>query len=220
MLRTNLSTRPFYNERAVHAAAAALALVMVALAAWQVTRVVDLSGQKTKLNTSIRRDKGQIEYLTTEAATIRRGLDQKELATIAAAAKEANLLIEQRTFSWTALFNQLGSTLPDDVMLTSIHPEFTEGETQVNLDIQGKRSDDIDAFWDRLDKTGTFRDVSWSAVTVSDEGLHRIQMKAAYTVSPTAPPAAAPRPAAAPPGPLDGARGRPTGPSGPTGGKR
>ena len=155
---------------------------MLAVTAWQVSRVVSLSRHKTELNTAIKHDKSQIEYLTKEAAQVRSGLDQKELATVAAAAKEANRLIEQRTFSWTALFNQLETTLPEDVMLAAVHPEFTDGATLVNLDVQGRRSDDIDAFWDRLDKTGAFRDIQWSAVTVSEEGLHRIQMRAGYTV--------------------------------------
>jgi Tfp pilus assembly protein PilN len=181
VLRTNLSTRPFYNERAVHAMAAAVALVVLAVTAWQAVRVVRLSRYKTDLNSAIKRDKNLAEYLTKEAAQIRRGLNQKELATVAAAAKEANELIEQRTFSWTALFNQLESTLPEDVMLTGVHPEFKDGETQVNLDVQGRRSDDIDVFWDRLEKTGSFRNIEWSAVNVSEEGLHKMQMRAIYT---------------------------------------
>jgi Tfp pilus assembly protein PilN len=181
MLRTNLSTRPFYNERAVHALAALVAIVVLGVTAWQVMRVVRLSKTKTELNTSIRRDKNETDYRTSEAEQIRRGLNQKELTTVAAEAKEANELIEQRTFSWTALFNQLEATLPEDIMLTSVHPEFKEGDTQVNLEVQGRHSDDIDSFWDRLGKTGSFRNIEWSAVDVTDEGLHRIQMRADYT---------------------------------------
>lgn len=181
MLRTNLSTRPFYNERAVHATAALVALVLLAVTAWQIIRVVRLSRYKTELYADIRRNKNETDFRTTEAEQTRRGLNQKELAAVAGAAREANHLIEQRTFSWTALFNQLESTLPEDVMLTAVRPEFKEGETQLNLDVQGRGSNVIDAFWDRLEKTGSFHRIQWSAVDVSDEGLHRIQMKAIYT---------------------------------------
>ena len=207
MLRTNLSTRPFYNERAVHAIAGGLALLLVVVTAWQVSRVIRLSRTKTELNAAITRDTNEIEHRTREAEQIRRGLNQTELAAVAAAAREANDLIAQRTFSWTGLFNQLEATLPEDVMLTSVHPEFTDGETQVNLDVQGRRSDEIDAFWDRLEKTGSFHKVQWSNVDVSEEGLHRIQMTAVYTE-----PAAAPRPAAVAPVPAPPAdAGKPTG---------
>ena len=193
MLRTNLSTRPFYNERAVHAAAAAVALLVLAVTVWQAVRVVRLSQYKTEMNTAINRDRTQAAQLIREAQQTRRGLDQKELGVVAAKAKEANDLIEQRTFSWTALFNQLSSTLPEDVMLTGVQPQFTDAETHVNLDVQGRSSGDIDTFWDRLDKTGSFRDIQWSDVNVTDEGLHKIRMTAVYT-----PPHDAPRPSPQP----------------------
>jgi Tfp pilus assembly protein PilN len=190
VLRTNLSTRPYYNERAVHALAALVALLVLAITAWQVVRVVRLSREKTDLNAVITKDRTEAEARKRDAAQIRSGLDQKELSAVASAAKEANDLIEQRTFSWTQLFNQLEATLPEDVMLTSVRPVFKEGETQVNLDIAGRGGDVIDTFWDRLEKTGAFHDIQWSGLTVTDDGLHRIVMHGAYT--PAAPPAARP----------------------------
>jgi Tfp pilus assembly protein PilN len=185
VLRTNLSTRPFYNERAIHAVAAAIAIVVLAITVWQVARVIRLSAYKTELNSAIARDKDETARLGREAADIRRGLDQKELGVIAAAAKEANGLIEQRTFSWTQLFNQLESTLPGDVMLTSVSPDFIDGVTHVNLEIQGRGGDVIDSFWERLEKTGAFHDIEWTGLTVSEEGIHRLQMSAVYTAGAT-----------------------------------
>jgi hypothetical protein len=51
----------------------------------------------------------------------------------------------------------------------------------VNFDLQGRETDDIDAFWDRLDKVGAFHDILWSALTIGEDGLHKVQMKAVYT---------------------------------------
>ena len=181
MLKTNLSTRPFYNERAVHAIAAVIALIVVAVAAWQAVRIVKLSRYKTELNTAIQKHRSESEIRERDAAKIRAGLDQKQLALVAAQAKEANELIEQRTFSWTELFNVLEATLPDDVMLVAVRPEFKDNVTQINLDLQGKSSEDIQAFWDRLEKTGAFHDVSWTAVTEAENGLDKMQMRAVYT---------------------------------------
>jgi hypothetical protein len=181
VLKTNLSTRPFYNERAVHAIAAVIALIVVAVAAWQAVRIVKLSRYKTELNTAIQKHRSESEIRERDAAKIRAGLDQKQLALVAAQAKEANELIEQRTFSWTELFNVLEATLPDDVMLVAVRPEFKDNVTQINLDLQGKSSEDIQAFWDRLERTGAFHDVSWTAVTEAENGLDKMQMRAVYT---------------------------------------
>jgi len=181
VLKTNLSTRPFYNERAVHAITALIAVIVVAVAAWQAVRIVNLSRYKTQLNTAIQKHRSESEMRERDAARIRAGLDQKQLALVAAQAKEANQLIEQRTFSWTELFNVLEATLPDDVMLVAVRPEFKDNITQINLDLQGKSSEDIQAFWDRLEKTGAFHDVSWTAVTEAENGLDKMQMRAVYT---------------------------------------
>ena len=100
---------------------------------------------------------------------------------MATQAKEANELIEQRTFSWTELFNLLEATLPDDVMLMAVRPEFKDNVTQINLDVEGKSPEDIQTFWDRLEKTGAFHDVLWSAVSEAENGLDKMQMRAVYT---------------------------------------
>jgi type IV pilus assembly protein PilN len=194
MLRTNLSTRPFYNERAVHALAAIVAVLVLAVTAWQVRRVIRLSQYKTELNTAINRDRAEADRNASQAQQIRAGLDQKQLATLSARAKEANDLIARRTFSWTELFNQLEATLPGDVMLMGVRPEIADGITQLHMDVQGKGEDDIEAFWERLEKTGAFRDAEWSNVTVTEDGLHRMAMDVIYTSR-----AAAARPASAPP---------------------
>jgi Tfp pilus assembly protein PilN len=181
VLRTNLSTRPFYNERAVHALIAVLAAIVLLVTLFQVARVISLSREKTELTTAIHRDQQESEQRTREAAAIRRGMNQQELATVAAAAREANDLIEQRTFSWTQLFNQLEATLPENVMLTAVRPQFKDGATHVNMDIQGRRTEDIDAFFEKLEQTGAFHDVQWSAESITEEGLHHMTMTAVYT---------------------------------------
>ena len=190
MLRTNLSTRPFYNERGVHIILGLLGLLVLALTIGNVVQLVRLSRQNTVLSGKTREDRATSEELTRKARQTRQGINQNELKVIVAAAREANSLIDGRTFSWTALFNQLSSTLPDDVMLTGIQPDFKDGETHVSLDVQGRGSEEISAFWDRLEKTGSFRDIVWSDVNITEDGLHKIQMTAVYT-----PPNAAPRPA-------------------------
>jgi hypothetical protein len=181
VIRTNLSTRPFYNERAVHAVAALIAIVVLAVAGWQIVRIVGLSRYKTELNGAIKKHKAETEIRERDAEAIRRGIDQKELAIVAAHAKEANELIEQRTFSWTQLFNLIEATLPNDVMLVAVRPDFKDSDTQINMDVQGKSTDDIQDFWDRLVKTGAFHNVLWSSAQFTEDGLNKMQMRAAYT---------------------------------------
>ena len=61
MLRTNLSTRPFYNERAVHIAIGLAAVLVAALTIWNIVRVVTLSRQNTELATRVNREHAEAE---------------------------------------------------------------------------------------------------------------------------------------------------------------
>jgi Tfp pilus assembly protein PilN len=129
----------------------------------------------------VTKDRAEAEKNEREAAQILGKLDKKEVAQVTAAATEANDLINQRTFSWTQLFNQLEATLPGDVMLTAVRPDFKDGVTQVNMDIEGRGGEEIDSFWERLEKTGAFHDIAWSGLTVTEDGIHHLQMTAVYT---------------------------------------
>ena len=115
MIRTNLSTRPFYNDRAIHLTIGVAAVVVAALTIWNVARVVTLSRANTELATRVNRDHAEADQLSKMADDIRRRINTTELQAVVESAREANALIDQRTFSWTAFFNRLEATLPPDV---------------------------------------------------------------------------------------------------------
>ena len=198
MLRSNLSTRPFYNERAVHLIIALAGVLIGALTVANVVKLVSLSRHNTELSARIGADRTEAERLTREAARIRRGIDQKELAVVASQAREANALIDQRTFSWTELFNQIESTLPPDVMLTSVRPTLDENGTHVNLIVLGRSVEDIDEFIEKLEATGVFEHVLPGQGDRTDEGLRRQVVQALYVpgAEPPKPETGAQKPAA------------------------
>jgi Tfp pilus assembly protein PilN len=180
MLRANLSTRPFYNERGVHLALGLVALVVLAVTVLNAIKVVELSKHSTELSTRVGRDRSEAERLTREAARIRRGINQKELALIAAGAREANALIDQRTFSWTAFFNQIESTLPPDVMLSAVRPVIDDKGTHIGMQVLARNVEDIHEFMEKLEATGAFDHVLQRSEDQTQEGLNRFQIEALY----------------------------------------
>jgi Tfp pilus assembly protein PilN len=212
MLRTNLATRPFYNERAAHAAIALAAVVMLAITVLNVIQILSLSRHNTELSSRIGADDAEAERLTAEAARIRRTVDKDELQLVVGAAQEANVLIDQRTFSWTQLFNEIESTLPPDVMLSSVRPAVKEGETHVTMGVLGRRAEDIDEFIEKLEATGAFLNVLPAGGDRTEEGLHRVVLESQYTgiaedeAAAEAAPAAATPSRAAPSAPASGAK--------------
>ena len=129
MLRTNLATRPFYNERAIHLLVALAAAIVLAVTVLNVGRIVTLSKHSTELSRA-----HECRSRRSAAAEHRSDPHSQDDQQGRARAgrrrrREANALIDQRTFSWTEFFNQIEATLPPDVMLTSVRPSFKDGVT-------------------------------------------------------------------------------------------
>jgi hypothetical protein len=180
VIRTNLSTRPFYNERAVQLALAAAAIVVVALTVFNAVRIVSLSRQNAELSAAINRDRAEAQRLTAEATRVRATIDQTRLQAIADAAMTANTLIDQRTFSWTAFFNHIEETLPPGVMLSSVQPSFAGGGTTIQMTVLGRRAEDVDEFMEKLEATGAFEAVLPMTEDRTDDGLHRVVLRSVY----------------------------------------
>jgi Tfp pilus assembly protein PilN len=184
VFRTNLATRPFYNERAAHVLIGIAAAVVLAITALNVIQIISLSRHNTELSARVNADRAETERLSAEAARIRKTIDRDELASVVAAAQEANALIDQRTFSWTEFFNQIESTMPPDVMLTAVRPSFKDGVTRVAMSVLAREAVDLEDFMDKLDDTGFFTDVVPSSQDRTDDGLFRALIESVY-VGPT-----------------------------------
>ena len=180
MLRSNLSTRPFYNERRVHLAAAIVALIVVAFTAWNVTRLVTLSARRAELRTQSSSDESRAQQLRAQAEAMEKSVDQSALMRVAASAREANAIVNRRTFSWTTFFNRLEETLPPSVMLTSVAPQVENGQVIVTMFVLARRVEDVDDFMVKLEGAGAFKDVNLINDTVTDEGLHRVALRGRY----------------------------------------
>jgi len=191
MLRTNLATRPFYNERAAHVVIGLAAAVVLAVTVLNLMRIVSLSKHNTELSSRAGSDQAEARRLTAEAAKIRATMNKEELERVVGAAEEANTLIDQRTFSWTRFFNQIESTLPPDVMLSSVRPAVRNGVTHVTMSVLGRGAEPIDEFMERLEATGAFEEVVPASKDRTNEGLHRVQIQSIYAGRAEEPEAAA-----------------------------
>ena len=100
-LRTNLSTRPFYNERAVQALLGLAALLIVVATIYNMTRLWSLSGRDRHLMAEAQAAETRTEVLRADVARARSSVDAGHIAEIAAEAREANQAIDRRAFSWT-----------------------------------------------------------------------------------------------------------------------
>lgn len=179
-LRTNLSTRPFYNVRAVHAAIGALALLVLAFTLFNVVQLVSLTGSQRTLGARASEAEIEAQRLRGEAARIRTQINQKELEAVSTAAREVNGIIDRRAFSWTELFTQLEATLPPDVRISTVQPRLEKGTFKVGLVAEARRAEDVAAFIDALEQTGAFRNVVPLQQQTDDDGLIEVAIEGDY----------------------------------------
>ena len=160
MLRTNLSTRPFYNVRAVQVALGAAGILVLLFTLFNVIQIVRLVMTQRTVGANAAQAEDEAERLRAEAAQIRGRIDPKELAIVSAAAQEANAIIDRRAFSWSELLTQFEMTLPEDVRISAVQPNVDrDGTFRVAIGVEARRVEDLDAFMEALEKTGFFRDV-------------------------------------------------------------
>jgi Tfp pilus assembly protein PilN len=159
MIRTNLSTRPFYNERMVSIWLLLVLLAVVVASVFNATRVLQYSRNDTELGIQASRDEARAAELRRSAARVRTTVDPKQIAFASLEARQANDLIDRRTFSWTDLFNRFETTLPDNVRITSVRPKIAKGQFQLTIAVVARSVDDISQLMDRLEQTGAFTQV-------------------------------------------------------------
>jgi hypothetical protein len=186
MLKSNLSTRPFYNEGLVNILLVVAVLGGLALTAFNVTRASALYEERSK-STSVR-DKAIADAarITAEAQRESKSVDMPGVYLLGAQTQEANSIIDERRFSWTVFFDVMEKTLPLDARLISVAPRDEKGEFRISLVVNAKRVEDLSAFMDALTATGSFYDMITNAQDRMDDGTFTDTLTGSY-VAPQAP---------------------------------
>jgi Tfp pilus assembly protein PilN len=184
VIRTNLSTRPFYNERAVHFWLLVAAAVVVLATAFNVTRVLRYSRSDTELAARASGDESRAADLRQQAARLRATVDPKQVEFASSEARQANELIDRRTFSWTELLNRLEKTQPGEVRLVAVKPSVgRDGGIVLTMNVVSKSVGNVDTFMQNLEETGAFVNVRPVVEQVNDEGDIETTLESAYVPS-------------------------------------
>jgi Tfp pilus assembly protein PilN len=183
VIRTNLSTRPFYNERLVGIWLTVFAAIAAGATLFNVSRLIRYSRSDTELTRQADRDETRAAELRATAARLRTTVDVKQIDSASAEARQANELIDRRTFSWTELLNVFETTLPPEVRITSVRPRALEHRAGTLLDINvvSRSVDDVNAFMQNLVKSGAFSGVRPVEEHENDQGQWESSLAAVYT---------------------------------------
>jgi Tfp pilus assembly protein PilN len=181
VIRTNLSTRPFYNESAVRLGLTILAILAVAATLFNGSRVLRYSRSDTALATQASRDEAKAAEVRATAVRLRASVDTKQVDAASLEARQANELIDRRTFSWTELFNRLETTLPPEVRITAVRPSIDRNRRiTLSVTVLARGVDDVDEFMERLEATRAFVNVLSREERVTDSGQLAAVLESEY----------------------------------------
>jgi hypothetical protein len=182
VIRTNLATRPFYNERAVRVLLFAIAALGLGATAFNVTEVVQLSRRDTRLLTRASADEARAADVSRQAARMRTTIDPRVLDAASADARQANELIDRRTFSWTELLNQFETTLHVEVRIATMRPKLDEKRGIVlTVIVFAKSVDDINLFIDKLEASGVFGQIQKLDERLNEQSELQATIEGVYT---------------------------------------
>ena len=181
MLRANLATRPFYNQRGVRAGLLGLALIAIGLSVFNAIEILRLESVGREARQLVAQNAAQAREMRDKAREIRQSINQTRLAAVQTAAREANMLIDRRAFSWTALLNQFQLTLPPDVRIAAVRPTIdVDGRMVVAILAFARRVEDLTEFIDALETTGHFTEVLSRTSSVEEDGSWRSELQGYY----------------------------------------
>jgi len=180
MLRTNLATRPFYNERIVHLGLLLLTAASVILLLVGGVRFRALASEHATLTAAAEQDEQQASEVRAQTVALQLEAGTGEIELLRTAALEANRLIDQRVFSWTEFLNLIEATLPSDVRLTALRPSVDAGDVTVSIGVIGRNVMAIFAFIEQLEATGAFSEVIASQEEITDDGMYRTTLIGRY----------------------------------------
>jgi len=199
MLKGNLSTRPFYNDRLVTLVLLLVAVGAIALSAFNATQLISLSKERGALDSQIEKDETEIQVLAGKTAGQKQALDASALKLLSAGAYEANDLIDRRTFSWTQFLGVIEKTLPYGARLIEVAPKPEKNVMHVGIAVVCKTPDDLFHLLEALEQTGLFKDVVPASRNPNEDGTETALIEAIYlapigaSVNPPRKPAKEPR---------------------------
>jgi Tfp pilus assembly protein PilN len=181
MLRTNLSTRPFYNIRAVQAVLGAFAALVILLTMFNAISLLRLASSQRSLGARAVQAQSDATRLRSDAARVRSQVDAKELEVVSVAAREANTIIDMRAFSWGDLLAQFERTLPENVRITAVQPRVDkDAKFVIGIRVEARDSADLERFLDALEMTGAFHNVLATDEQATTDGFLEAVIEGVY----------------------------------------
>ena len=185
VLHPNLASRPYRDYRPVWAAATLLAVLTVALFAYNVQTAWRYFATTQETRAEIADLERQIGNERKRAETAREALARFDTVTLRARSAFVNQRIAERTFSWSMMLDDLERVIPNDVRLTRLAPNPTaDGTYSISMECLTKTDEGMVRLIQAFFASPKFDRPNPTSESVTREGLFRFSMTVQYQPAP------------------------------------
>jgi Tfp pilus assembly protein PilN len=157
----NYARRPFRDDRPAYVVAAFLALVGAVLLTINLRLAADYRRQVADTRAEIAQLEARGQKAEEKAQAARAALGSYQLSALAEESRGLAKIAAERKFSWTALLTRLERTLPSDVGLMHLQPQFDmAGHSTLEMQLVTRSRDAIVRTIEALSKSEVFGHVA------------------------------------------------------------
>lgn len=156
----NLSSNPFVNNRGFYLLAGSLLVLLFGISYCNVDSQRKVHSQKVKMDLLLNRSREQFANLEQEEKKTKARLLKPETADLLETVEFINGLIERRTFSWTALLNDLEQLTPGSIQVVSVRPRVVKNEFGIEITANARNSADYIQFIKNLENSEKFQNLT------------------------------------------------------------
>ena len=182
----NYARRPFRDDRPAYVIAAFLALVGAVLLTINLRMAADYRRQVADTRAEIAQLEAREQKAEEKAQAARAALGSYRLSALAEESRGLAKIAAERKFSWTALLTRLERTLPSDVGLMHLQPQFDQdGQTTLEMQLVARSREAIVHTIEALSKDDAFGHVMLRTEAQPDErGAEPIQFQLGCAYAP------------------------------------
>jgi type IV pilus assembly protein PilN len=147
----NLATRTYLDYRLVNRICAVAMLTLLALLAWNVSRVAWNVGE-------LRRLKSEIAAYELRLNSRPSGVSEKEYTRMLASIRFYNDIIDRKVYNWLGLLERVENVTPDGIALVSLTPGKNLGE--LKIEGRAKGFGNVRTYVEKLNDSKEFTDIS------------------------------------------------------------
>jgi len=149
-MNLNLASRPYLNRRKLYLAYAVLGAALLLILLAQLNYCLQVYNQTNLLQGRVAELEKSLGISGGEA------ISEEDFKKLLARIEFSNTVIDRESYRWTALLSQLEVLVPNNVRITQIHPNFSEGS--IDLTGQAKTVADLRSLLDNMFKSAEFSD--------------------------------------------------------------